>query len=280
MLSSGRRCRSPPTMCHHATCLCPAVIESHQGSIPALSRTSGVLLDRLWQAIHRLLNSAINCLTPPPPFFWRALPFSKGFYELFPRRTCETNPTASANITSGVSGSRCLFSLMIFPERSVCLLRKLFHRNASFFENKIQQRINIFIRLVPPLLVIFFKNCFDVIQPERFGEEKLVSVSQHITHSFWILGVILPQREPLITQRAVFFWGGGHLYFVVAFKILLTVMVHVCFVWVFFIEIVTWAKTPGIPSKTFSMGSSSDGHEINATNLGNISSGASGLVTL
>lgn len=125
---------------------------------------------------------------------------------------------------------------MIFPERSVCLLRKrkLFHRNASFFESKIQQQINIFIRLVPPLLVIFFKNCFGVIQPERFGEEKLVSVSQHITHSFWILGAILPQPEPLITRRAVifFFFSGKlkHPYFVVAFKILLTVGVRVCFV--------------------------------------------------
>lgn len=55
------------TTCHCAACLCPAIIEYHQGSIPAPSYTSGARHDKLWQVIHSLLSTAMNCFTVISP---------------------------------------------------------------------------------------------------------------------------------------------------------------------------------------------------------------------
>lgn len=52
-----------PTICHCTACLCPAIIEYHQGSIPTPSYTPVALHDKFWQVIHSLLSSAMNCFT-------------------------------------------------------------------------------------------------------------------------------------------------------------------------------------------------------------------------
>lgn len=56
-----------PTICHCTACLCPAIIEYHQGSIPAPSYTAAAQHDKLWQVIHSLLSSAMNYFTVISP---------------------------------------------------------------------------------------------------------------------------------------------------------------------------------------------------------------------
>lgn len=55
-------------ICHRTACLCPVIIEYHQGSIPTPSYIPGALHDKLWQVIHSLLSTAMNCfmvICPP-----------------------------------------------------------------------------------------------------------------------------------------------------------------------------------------------------------------------
>lgn len=54
-------------ICHCTACHCPAIIEYHQGSIPAPSYTPGALHDKLRQVIHSLLSNAMNCFTVISP---------------------------------------------------------------------------------------------------------------------------------------------------------------------------------------------------------------------
>lgn len=55
------------TICHCTAWHCPAIIEYHQGSIPAPSYTPGALHDKLQQVIHSLPSSAMNCFTVISP---------------------------------------------------------------------------------------------------------------------------------------------------------------------------------------------------------------------